>query len=221
MNNEYYVYEHATEDGDVYYIGKGKGNRAWSKEGRNDFWRKKALKHGMAVSIVEDGLTEQEAFDLEVSLISHYGRRDNGTGCLVNLTDGGEGASGASLRGEWNKILEKEGLAALCLSEERNRGKWHGKTNVNPESMGFTPKDVASTYEAGNAETMWEALMLSHVATPKEAEIADRARGTVCGLDSEHRVRPLKIARNPREPGKEWRKRIYDHIINAPVCAYG
>lgn len=121
---------------------------------------------------------------------------------------------------KWNKILKDEGLAAICLSEERNKGKWHGKTNVNPESMGFALKNVASIYEAGNAETMWEALALSHVATQKEAEIADRARGSICGLDSKHRVRPLKIARNPREPGKQWRQRINDHIINAPVCAY-
>jgi hypothetical protein len=39
---------------------------------------------------------EQEAFDLEISLIKKYGREDLGTGPLFNKTDGGEGSSGLS-----------------------------------------------------------------------------------------------------------------------------
>jgi hypothetical protein len=38
--------------------------------------------------------SEGDAFDAERFLISFYGRRDIGTGCLANLTDGGEGTSG-------------------------------------------------------------------------------------------------------------------------------
>jgi hypothetical protein len=44
--------------------------------------------------IIFDSLTEQEAFILESNLIKEYGRLDLGTGCLANMTDGGEGCSG-------------------------------------------------------------------------------------------------------------------------------
>ena len=44
------------------------------------------------VDIIFDGLTEQEAFEYEREAIATYGRIDLGTGCLANLTDGGEGA---------------------------------------------------------------------------------------------------------------------------------
>jgi hypothetical protein len=36
-------------------------------------------------------MSEAEAFDLEMTLIAWYGRKDIGTGCLRNLSGGGEG----------------------------------------------------------------------------------------------------------------------------------
>jgi hypothetical protein len=44
--------------------------------------------------ILFDNLNEQDAFDKEKELISFYGRRNDGSGILTNLTDGGEGTSG-------------------------------------------------------------------------------------------------------------------------------
>jgi tRNA-binding EMAP/Myf-like protein len=47
------------------------------------------------IIIIDQNLTEEEAFSLEVKMIAGYGRVDNNTGILRNRTDGGEGASGA------------------------------------------------------------------------------------------------------------------------------
>jgi len=41
-----------------------------------------------------EGLSGQEACEFEKALISFYGRQDINTGCLFNLTDGGEGTNG-------------------------------------------------------------------------------------------------------------------------------
>lgn len=98
------VYEHRrTTDGLVFYVGKGKGRRAWSHNGRNSHWHRTVAKHGHTVEIVATGLTEPEAFRIEQELLAHhryhqgherYHDARSADCVLTNMTDGGEGASG-------------------------------------------------------------------------------------------------------------------------------
>jgi hypothetical protein len=94
----FYVYAHRTADtNEIFYIGKGKKLNKRAQEGakrRSKYWNNVVSKHGFVYEILFDNLTEEQAFDKEKELIALYGRRDIGTGTLVNLTDGGEGHSG-------------------------------------------------------------------------------------------------------------------------------
>lgn len=93
---KYYVYAHYRNDtGEVFYVGKGEGNRYKSKQGRNPYWANIVKAHGYKAEILQRFATEEEAFQAEQSLISELGRKDIGQGLLVNMSDGGEGASGA------------------------------------------------------------------------------------------------------------------------------
>lgn len=94
--NPYYVYiylrESASEiadSGTPYYIGKGKGKRAWVHQ-RNT----PRPKDDKNIIIHTKNLSEIDALNLEIELIRLYGRIDINTGILRNLTDGGEGLSG-------------------------------------------------------------------------------------------------------------------------------
>ena len=91
MEKEYYTYAYLREDRTPYYIGKGKGHRAFSKTGR----RCPRPKDKSRILFLKTGLTQDEAIKHEIYMISVYGRKDKGTGILRNLTDGGEGLSGA------------------------------------------------------------------------------------------------------------------------------
>ena len=87
---EYYTYAYLREDKSPYYIGKGKGNRAYRRR-KTDI---KPPKDKSRILILKQNLTEEEAFRHEVYMIAVFGRKDLGTGILHNRTDGGEGLSG-------------------------------------------------------------------------------------------------------------------------------
>ena len=89
------VYRHIDNFGKTFYIGIGKGeDRAFDYSHRSDFWKRYANKYGVSTEILTKGISFDKAKELEVLLISEYGRRDLGTGVLVNMTDGGEGSLG-------------------------------------------------------------------------------------------------------------------------------
>jgi len=91
----YYVYIHRKADtGEVFYVGKGHGKRAYTTTNRSLLWKNVVKKHGYIVEFIETGLQEWAAFEIEINYVSYYGRRDTGDGPLVNFTDGGEGSSG-------------------------------------------------------------------------------------------------------------------------------
>ena len=89
MKNNYYTYAYLREDKTPYYVGKGRGNRAYDKRRRI-----KPPKDKSRILLLKKNLTEAEAFKHEVYMIFVLGRKDLGTGILHNLTNGGEGVSG-------------------------------------------------------------------------------------------------------------------------------
>ncbi len=87
------VYQHIRKDtNEVFYIGIGKTEkRAYSKWGRNLFWKRITNFTTYTVEIIHENITWEEACGLEKFYIKKYGRKDLGTGILCNKTDGGEG----------------------------------------------------------------------------------------------------------------------------------
>jgi hypothetical protein len=83
----YYTYLWLREDGTPYYAGKGKNRRATNPHSIGKTPPKERI-------VIYPAESEQDAFDTEIALIWYYGRKDKGTGCLRNFTDGGEGSSG-------------------------------------------------------------------------------------------------------------------------------
>jgi len=137
--NEYYVYMYLREDGTPYYIGKGKGNRAYRKH-RSGMRVKVPPKDRIIFAL--KNLTERQAFDNEREFIKWYGRKDNNTGILRNLTNGGEGPSGFILSEESKRKISEANKGKIISAETRrkiseaNKGQisWQKGIPVSEES---------------------------------------------------------------------------------------
>lgn len=85
MNNNFYCYAHTKPNGDIFYIGKGKDNRAYESYGRTSYWSDIAKNCDYSVVILADKLNEFDAYNYEKELIKHFKKFNK----LVNIIHGG------------------------------------------------------------------------------------------------------------------------------------
>jgi len=135
ITDNFYIYAHRRNDtGQRFYIGKGRGGRAWRVYDRGVLWKRVANKHGYTVEIVATGLDESAAFLKEISLIAFHGRVDLRTGSLVNLTDGGEGVANPGM----------ETRAKLSASRSGHKNPRFGKAHTEESKAKMSKKKTGT-----------------------------------------------------------------------------
>lgn len=92
----YYIYQHRSADtNQIFYVGKGKDKRFCDKNKRGRYWKFYVEKHGFVPEVIKSNMDEELAFLAEMECIDAYKKRGIQ---LINLTDGGEGCSGYSMK---------------------------------------------------------------------------------------------------------------------------
>ena len=131
---KYYVYQHIREDkNEIFYIGIGTRSkqdlkcntysRAYSKHIDNNIWLKIIAKTKWKFEILFESEDRKEVEQMEIALITKYGRKCDKTGCLSNLTLGGESNLGYK--------HTKEAIAKISEKAKRKRG--YSNINYTPE----------------------------------------------------------------------------------------
>lgn len=130
MQNKYYVYAHTIPTTkEIFYIGKGSGNRAYRKN-RNKHWNNIVNKHGgFGIVILFNCLTEEDAFRIEKSLISGF--KKDGL-CKANYSFGGEGCSGYKWT-EAQRLKHSKLQKSITKGRDIQASKLRGRTkNTHP-----------------------------------------------------------------------------------------
>lgn len=131
---KFYVYQHIREDkNEIFYIGIGTKSkqdlkcntysRAYSKHIDNNIWLKIVAKTDWKFEILFESDNRREVEQMEITLISKYGRKCDKSGCLANLTLGGESNLGY-------KHTEE---AIKKISEKAKRKRGYSSINYTPE----------------------------------------------------------------------------------------
>jgi hypothetical protein len=151
-----YVYRHIRLDkNEPFYIGIGsdeKYQRADYKglKGRNIYWHRIVGKTDYEVEIILDELTYEESLKKEQEFIALYGRVNNNTGILCNLTDGGEGSKGLVVSEETREKLKKAVRLPQTEEQKRKAAKANWRKVVQLDMNGNIVKVWDSLKEASS-----------------------------------------------------------------------
>lgn len=191
------VYAHRRLSDDViFYIGISVGEkRPYSSRGRNYDWKKEVKIHGgFKVEILYTDISLEEAKNIEIKLISEYGRRNLGLGTLVNWTDGGEGVSGFKRSKDSNK-KQSESMKKIS---DRYKTEEFKKTMSN-----VTSKEKNGMYGKSHTEEALEKIKNSWTKEKrdlyKKMNLGDK--NPMFGKKNEYRSETNKLqvgGNNPR-----------------------
>lgn len=175
----YYVYAHYKADdptGLPFYIGKGKDQRETS-ETRNRFWKNIVNKHGFVSKRLYENLTEEAAWDIEVSLIKEYGKLSEGSGCLCNLSNGGEGAAGVThskeTKKKWSDAKKGKTWEEIFGVDQAQRMRKESKMKKRKPHSEETKKKLSDCKKGKNNPMFGKDFTDEHRQKLSEAQIGN------------------------------------------------
>jgi hypothetical protein len=186
------------------YVGKGYGDRAFSHIKQSNIRNNRRLSFLLAKRVAEGysvtphityHADEETALGIEKFWIMYFGRADIGTGPLFNLTDGGDGVSGA-VRSDKTKAkmaLAKKGTIpwnkGKFFSRKKGRIAWNKGKKMKPIS--------------DDTRENMSAAQKGRTRKPHDVETKEKISATLSGrtLSVAHKVN-ISLARTGKHYGK-------------------
>lgn len=181
-NSVYYVYHYLREDGSPYYVGKGKDQRVFKPHNV-------PVPPADRIRFVAVDLTEELAHCIEKEHIALLGRKNNGTGILRNLTDGGEGTSGYN-----HSVATKTKIKNIKTGIKRKPF-----SSEHIENMRFA--------QADRSDETRKRMSDSRKGKPKtpehRAKISESNKGRMVSNDTREKIRNANVGKKMSDETKE------------------
>ena len=198
MDN-YLVYKHLTTDGNIFYIGLSNNKtRPFHFHNRNNLWHKIYNKYGCVVEIIAENLTKEEACELEQSLIEKYGKRCDNSGCLANITSGGDGVKDYKFTEE---VLQK--------LRDSHTGYVMPESQKNNISKALTGKEKQCSFNYSKPK--------NNLSDIRKKEISDKLKGSSPGKGVNKTFNKIKQL----DPFTNEIINIFDNSVMASVVIKG
>ena len=226
-----YVYGDYSFDYEPFYVGKGKDNRYnihlteaksnlnYLKNNHKKNKIRKMLREDIQPIIlkVEENLTEDQSFELEIYLIWAIGRSDLGLGPLCNHTDGGEGDCGRIVSEETRKMIsdakkgkysdEKNHFYGKKHSEETRKKQSDSKKGCIPWNKGIsrTKEEKKKMSESSIGQIPWNKGLKNPYSEKTKQKMSESHKGHI----------PWNKGKKGFVVSEETRKKLYSqyHII--------
>ena len=214
MDGEFYVYLIFRPDFRPCYVGKGKGKR-WNHHNYRATNKhlasiiKKAGGDLPKIKLV-DGVSEEEAFRLEKFWIAFFGRKAHG-GPLVNLTDGGEGTSGAIVSEASRAATIDRNKARIWTDEQRAKLRASRTGQKMPEHVKAT---LVAIHTGKPLSEEHKAKLRSHTRSADTRErIAASKRGKPRSTETKAKI---SAAHKGRKLSPEHRAKLCAARVGKP-----
>ena len=204
----YYTYAFLREDRTPYYIGKGKGNRAYRRRDKGI----KPPKDKSKILILKQNLTEEESFRHEVYMIAVFGRKDLGTGILHNRTNGGDGVSGAVVSDETRR-KRSEALKGKPRSKEIRRkiSEAHkGKTHSEKSRRNMSESQKGKAFSEETKRKLSEAKKGKTFSEEHKRKLSESQKGKSRSEESKRKLSEANKGRKWWNDGCGNRKRMVE-----------
>jgi len=188
----FYTYCHTRNDTNkVFYIGKGKDNRAFHTHQRNKYWHHIVDKYGFKSKILAYWNSEKEAFNHEKLLISCF--KDMGYK-LVNMSDGGEGQSGF-IHTQESKLKIKAKLTGKPKTEQHKLNVIEARKNYKPTEA---TKEKLRNLRVGTKLTQEhkEKIAKSRIGKKHSKETVEKMSNKAKNMTQEHKNKLSEAAKN-------------------------